>query len=151
MHICNKQPCLTYVVRQSEIYYINRYHQHAVRTYTKLCIHKTNVFGIKTDLETHIKFTTIMCVVELFLQWLIVSNHHKPSVSAKVWYYMYIRHRNDTCAIHINSSPLDKMAAISQTVFSDAFSWMKSFIFWSNFYWSLFLRVQLTIFLHWFR
>ena len=24
--------------------------------------------------------------------------------------------------------PLDKMAAISQTIFSDAFSWMKSFV-----------------------
>ena len=27
----------------------------------------------------------------------------------------------------INSSPLDEMAAFSQTIFSDAFSWMKSF------------------------
>ena len=31
--------------------------------------------------------------------------------------------------------PRDKMAAISQTIFSDAFSWMKGFIFWLN--WSL--------------
>ena len=30
----------------------------------------------------------------------------------------------------VNSSPLDKMAAISQMIFSDAFSWMKSFVFW---------------------
>ena len=37
------------------------------------------------------------------------------------------------------------MAAISQTMFSDAFSWMKSFILWLKFHWSLFLRVQLTI------
>ena len=41
--------------------------------------------------------------------------------------------------------PLYKMAAISQTTFSDAFSWMKSFVFWLRFHWSLFLRVQLTI------
>ena len=47
--------------------------------------------------------------------------------------------------------PLDKMAAISQTLFSDAFSWMKSFVLWSKFHWSLFLRVQLTIIQHWFR
>ena len=39
---------------------------------------------------------------------------------------------------------LDKMAAFSQTIFSDAFSWMKSFVFWLKFHWSLFLRVQLT-------
>ena len=31
------------------------------------------------------------------------------------------------------SSPLDKMAAISQKIFSDAFSWIKSFVFLSNF------------------
>ena len=47
--------------------------------------------------------------------------------------------------------PLDKMAAISQTIFSGAFSWMKSFVFWLKFYWSLFLRVQFTIIQHWFR
>ena len=47
--------------------------------------------------------------------------------------------------------PLDKMAAISQTIFSDAFSWMKIFVFWSQFDWSLFLRVQLAITQHWFR
>ena len=41
--------------------------------------------------------------------------------------------------------PLDTMAAISQTIFSDAFSWMKSFVFWSKFHWSLFPRVKLTI------
>ena len=36
------------------------------------------------------------------------------------------------------------MAAISQTIFSDAFSWMKSVVFGLKFHWSLFLRVQLT-------
>ena len=45
--------------------------------------------------------------------------------------------------------PLDKMASISQTIFSNAFSWMKNFVF--GFYWSLFLMVQLTISQHWFR
>ena len=40
--------------------------------------------------------------------------------------------------------PLDKMAVISQMIFSDAFSWMKSLVFWLKFHWSLFLSVQLT-------
>ena len=40
----------------------------------------------------------------------------------------------------------DKMAAISQTTLSIAFSWMKMLEFWLNFHWSLFLGVQLTIF-----
>ena len=46
---------------------------------------------------------------------------------------------------------LDKMAAILQTMFSDAFLWMKSFVFWLEYYCSLFLRVQLTVTKHWFR
>ena len=45
----------------------------------------------------------------------------------------------------------DKMAAIFQTTFSNAFSWIKSHEFWLRFQWSLFLRVQLIIFEHWFR
>ena len=43
-----------------------------------------------------------------------------------------------------------EIAAILQT-FSDAFSLMKMYEFWTKFRWSLFLRVQLTIFQHWFR
>ena len=41
------------------------------------------------------------------------------------------------------------MAAIVQTTFSNAFSWMKMFQLRLQFHWSLFLRVQLTIFQHW--
>ena len=44
-----------------------------------------------------------------------------------------------------------QMAAIFQTTFSKGFSWMKIFEFRSKFHWNLFLRVQLTIFQHWFR
>ena len=46
---------------------------------------------------------------------------------------------------------LDKMAAISQTTYSNAFSWMKMLEFRFNFNWIFFLRVQLTIDQHWFR
>ena len=37
----------------------------------------------------------------------------------------------------------DKMAARWQTMFSNASSWIKMFVFWFKFHWSLFLRVQL--------
>ena len=43
------------------------------------------------------------------------------------------------------------MAAIFQTTFLDAFSWMKIHELQLIFHWALFLRVQLTIFQHWFR
>ena len=48
---------------------------------------------------------------------------------------------------------LDKMGAILQTIFSNAISWTKSFVFQFKFHWSLFPRVQLTITRprHWFR
>ena len=45
----------------------------------------------------------------------------------------------------------DKMAAIFQTTFSNAFSWRKMFKFRLRFHLSLFPRVHLTIFHHWFR
>ena len=45
----------------------------------------------------------------------------------------------------------DKIEAISQTTFSSASSCMKIFDFWFKFHWSLFLRVWLKIFQHWFR
>ena len=42
----------------------------------------------------------------------------------------------------------DKMTAISQTIFSNAFSWMKMYKFRLGFHWSLFPRVHLTKFQH---
>ena len=45
----------------------------------------------------------------------------------------------------------DKIAAISKTTFSNAFSWMKIQEFRLKFLWSLFVRVQWTIFHLWFR
>ena len=49
------------------------------------------------------------------------------------------------------SSPLNKMAATSQTIFSEAFSRMKSFVVWLKFHWSLSPRAHSTITQHWFR
>ena len=45
----------------------------------------------------------------------------------------------------------DEIDAISQTPFSNAFSWMKMNDLRLGFHWSLFLRSELTIFHHWFR
>ena len=44
----------------------------------------------------------------------------------------------------------NKMAAIFQTTFSNAFYWMKMYEFLLRFHWSLFQRVKLTIFQPWF-
>ena len=53
--------------------------------------------------------------------------------------------------ISFNTLRRRQMDAISQTTFSNAFSWMKMFEFRLKFHWSLFPRVQLTIFQQWFR
>ena len=45
----------------------------------------------------------------------------------------------------------DKMAAIFQTTFLNAFSSMKSFVIRFKFHWSFFLRFQLTTTQHWYR
>ena len=56
----------------------------------------------------------------------------------KVPYFQYVQR----CILtHL---PLDKMAGTSQTIFSDAFSWLKCFVFWLKFYCNLFLKVKLT-------
>ena len=52
---------------------------------------------------------------------------------------------------HLTHLSLGRMTAISQTISLDAFSWMKSFVFWFEFHWNLFIRVQLPITEHWFR
>ena len=60
-------------------------------------------------------------------------------------------HSRTSIATRLTPLPLDKMDAISQTISSDAFSWIKSFVFWLKFHWSVYLSVQLTITKHWFR
>ena len=44
-----------------------------------------------------------------------------------------------------------RLDAISQTTFSSAFYWMEMYELRLKIHWSLFLRVQLTLFQHWFR
>ena len=53
--------------------------------------------------------------------------------------------------IYSTHLPPDKMATISQTTFSNAYSGMKKFKFWLEFHWSLLLKVQMTKNEHWFR
>ena len=61
----------------------------------------------------------------------------------------YTLHPN--CMYVINPLRPRQMDAISQTTFSKAFPWIKMLEFRLKCHWRLFLRVQLTIFHHWFR
>ena len=52
---------------------------------------------------------------------------------------------------HLTHWGWDKIAAIFQMTFKNAFSWMEMHKFWLQFHWNLFLLVQLTIVHNWFR
>ena len=57
----------------------------------------------------------------------------------------YIRYPSEK---YLNTLRPSQMDAIWQTTFSSAFSWIKMFEFLLTFHWSLFLRVESTIFQH---
>ena len=63
------------------------------------------------------------------------------------WFIRLSTNIRQDCLTHL----LDKMAAVSQMIFANAFSWMKRCVFWLQLNWSLFPRVQLTITQHWLR
>ena len=64
----------------------------------------------------------------VFEKWLILAAH--GMCVSELWRYL------------LTHLPLNKTTAISQTIFSYEFSWMKNFVFLLRFHWSLFLRVQ---------
>ena len=102
----------------------------------------------KVGIMTTLSFQWIKCFMNISHSVIWVSrcvqgNDFMESVMRHILYNWLM-----PCLTHL---PLDKMVAISQTIFSDAFLWMKSFIFQLQFHWSLFLSVQLTISHHWFR
>ena len=88
------------------------------------------------------------CCTQFFM-----SNGRKRSYSNdQVMEYVRLQRKVSSVSIEtLTHQGRDKMDAISQTTFSNAFSWMKMYQFRLRFHWSLFPRVQLTIFQHWFR
>ena len=90
-----------------------------------------------------------LCII--WFEWII----HMHSLTIVKW---HAYHDNETSSllIPLNTDCLTqwgrgKMAAIFQMAFSNAFSWKQMYKFRLIFHWSLFPRVQLTIFQHWFR
>ena len=80
----------------------------------------------------------------LIMTWCFPIVPFMGSIQAFTWYSILYK-------LTFTHWGWDKMAAVSQTIFSNAFSWMKMYEFQLKFHWSILLRVQLTIFQHWFR
>ena len=80
----------------------------------------------------------------IFYQWL--SNYiQSPPVRARCDVVVF-RDFGRVTEAHLF---LNKMATASQTIFSDAFFYMKRFVRWFKCHWSLFQRIPLPITQHW--
>ena len=79
-----------------------------------------------------------------------ITCHSLPSESIHGNWVLHQRYQLKTW-LWLTHWGWDKMDPISQTTLSSTFSWMKMQEFRLKFHWSLFLRDQLIIFLHWFR
>ena len=86
------------------------------------------------------------CVIKASTRWPSLSmpaergwRKHWTKQKIQAWFT-----QRDTTKHVLTHPSLDRKATISQTTFSNEFTWMKSFILWFDFYWCLFLRAQLT-------
>ena len=87
---------------------------------------------------------------EQIIGW-IVEIIDQYCTNSYIWPHSSINYLDLSRQKYVHSTHLsqDKMAAISQTIFSDAFALIKSFVFWLKCHWSKFLRVKLTVFQCW--
>ena len=102
---------------------------------------------IQTILNTFVIFFIMRPRLKWHLRYM--RWHVWAIYGSSIWYMHYDVVCLLGCAL--THRDRDKIAAIFQTTFPNAFSWMKLCEFWLRFHWSLFLRVQLTIFRHWFK
>ena len=100
----------------------------------------------------------LLALCEWIHWWPAVSPHKGPVMRIELWWFpcWFEEAFEWTPEWSVKWEALthwgqDKMAANFLTTFSNTFSWMKIYEFRLRFHWSLFPRVQLTIFQHWFR
>ena len=94
---------------------------------------------------------------ELSEKWDLYDLFYNPRPHS--WYNHNMVHRHlflftiDKNHLSISLAYWDRgqIAAISQTIFWNVFSWMKMYEFRLRFHWNMFLRFELTIVQHWFR
>ena len=73
--------------------------------------------------------------MEIYLKRIHQIAHHFHLLSQSQNYYLPYGSLESQTMI-LTHLPLGKMAAISQTTLSNAFLWMKTFVFWFEFHWS---------------
>ena len=114
----------------------------------QICIRRYNIFRSRETMLVDCLNLKFNPTNSWFLMVIFLSGYPQYTVYNSIWTVP----GNIGCRIwDLTHWGRDKKDAISQTTFSNAFSWMKMFEYRLKFHWNLFLRVKLTIFQHWFR
>ena len=93
-------------------------------------------------------FTSEGTIVCYWLSCILKSQHyhepimHNTASNSQQWLAIMCYDEGTLTLVYLTHWGRDKMDAISQTTFSNAFSWMKMFQYRLKFHWSLFLRVK---------
>ena len=119
------------------------------------CSKKTTTFNSEySTYNADYKHTNFETITSFNLLYCCFTNIHRYLFE---WYHSSVAHgRNNDVLVtfvppFINTLRPRHIAAISQTIFSNAFSWTKIYELGLQFNWSLFLRFELKISHHWFR
>ena len=93
-----------------------------------------------------VAFSNIISVA-YFLICIVWNNMHSTAYPINLWTMFCWLVIQTLCnnSKHINSSPLDRLVAISQTTFFDEILFNIFFLLWLKFHWSLSQNFQLTI------
>ena len=117
-----------------------------VRTLNKKCLPRALSISSALAMEIH---GLQSCSKQSMWQWLIDIFRSKTVMVEYCILYCQMTYTNLSSTLtHLS---LDKMATISQTIFSTAFSLLKTCDFLLKFHLSLFIRVQIAVTQHWFR
>ena len=134
-------------------------HQHYRRYMRLFCMYRKiqTYFRVKhLHNSINLMIPLLTTAIELFILFILC---HSTSTDRPLNCRWHIYQNRSCCGFIMQTYAFtalthwgrDNIAAILQTTFSNAFSWMKMYEPRFRFHWGLFLRFQLTIFQHWFR
>ena len=91
------------------------------------------------------------CQIFKWMSWTIGQQDSSPSnwhQGDRPWWWWLLKGIGDS---YMLTHPLDKWPPSRRQYFQMHFAWMNTFVFWFEFHWSLFPRVQLTVSQNWIR
>ena len=159
-HLFMKYPHDEYHFENNEIINYNHYtmlHKliyHPKNNYLWNCVTKDILMTDIGCISNAIKCDVIVLTIRqhLFGFWFDFPWQKLPEVTltwmVELWHCTYHHPTSDQINTRLTHWGPEQMASISQTTYSNAFLWIKTYEFGLRLHWSLFLRFQLTIFQH---